>query len=374
MEWLKKFVRHVWVRRVLIAICAVMLLGCASCVVFHQGPYQEPQPLPPAKILDVHVHTAGVGSGDSGCFVSDAMRRSFKFGVYLKSFWTNRRQLEEQGDASIIRKISERLAESEKVGAAIILALDGAVDEAGELDRELTEVYVPNKFVAAETAKYTNLFWGASINPRRKDALERLQWAHTNGARLVKWIPSIMLFDPADESLKPFYEKLIEYDLPLLTHAGQERSFTNAKDELCDPQRLHLPLKLGVTVVVAHIASTGANEGERDTDRLARMMNQYTNLYSEISSLTQINKPSYLRESIQRPEWQGRLVYGSDFPLINTALVSPHYYPLRLTLKERLSIAAIDNPWDQDVALKQALGVSADVFARSEEIFGERRK
>ena len=373
MERLKKFFQHVWVRRVLIALCTALLLVGTSCVVFHQGPYEEPQSLPPAKILDVHVHTAGVGAGNSGCFVSDAMRSSFKFGIYLKSFWTTRKELEEKGDAFIIEKISHRLAESEKVGGAIILALDGAVDENGELDRKLTEVHVPNEFLAAETAKYTNLFWGASINPKRKDSLERLAWAHTNGARLVKWIPSIMLFDPSDESIKPFYEKLIEYDLPLLTHAGQERSFTNAKDELCDPQRLHLPLEMGVTVVVAHIASTGTNEGERDTDRLARMMNQYTNLYSEISSLTQINKSSYLRESIQRAEWQGRLVYGSDFPLINTALVSPHYFPLRLTLKERRRIAAIENPWDQDVALKQALGVPADVFARSEEIFGERR-
>ena len=373
MERVKKLFQYPWVRRVMIALCAVLLLGCASCVVFHQGPYQEPQPLPPAKILDVHVHTAGIGAGNSGCFVSDAMRRSFKFGIYLRSFWTTRKELAEQGDASIIEKIANRLAESEKVGGAIILALDGAVDDTGELDRNLTEVYVPNEFVAAETAKYTNLFWGASINPKRKDALERLDWAHNNGARLVKWIPSIMLFDPSDDSLQSFYEKLIEYDLPLLTHAGQERSFTNAKDELCDPQKLHLPLKMGVTVVVAHIASTGNNEGERDTDRLARMMNQYTNLYSEISSLTQINKPSYLRESIQRPEWRGRLIYGSDFPLINTALVSPHYFPLRLTLKERRRIAAIKNPWDQDVALKQALGVPADVFARSEEIFGERR-
>ena len=244
--------------------------------------------------------------------------------------------------------------------------------EAGVLDRELTEVYVPDEFVAKETAKHTNLFWGASINPRRTNALERLKWAKENGARLVKWIPSIMLFDPSDEAFRPFYEKLIEYRMPLLTHAGQERSFTNAKDELCDPQKLHLPLKMGVTVVVAHIASTGDNEGERDTDRLARMMNQYTNLYSEISSLTQFNKPGYLDEAINRPEWQGRLVYGSDFPLINTALVSPHYYPLRLTLKQRRELAAIKNPWDQDVLLKRALGVPAEVFARSEKIFGER--
>ena len=372
MERIRKFLAKPWCKRVLWAVALICLAGCVSCAVFHRGPYGPPQELPTARILDMHVHTAGIGAGNSGCFVSKDMRNSYKFGIYLKSFWTTRKEMEEKGDAHVIATIAQKVGESEHVDGAIVLALDGAVTEAGVLDRELTEVYVPDEFVAKETAKHTNLFWGASINPRRTNALERLKWAKENGARLLKWIPSIMLFDPSDEAFRPFYEKLIEYRMPLLTHAGQERSFTNAKDELCDPQKLHLPLKMGVTVVVAHIASTGDNEGERDTDRLARMMNQYTNLYSEISSLTQFNKPGYLDEAINRPEWQGRLVYGSDFPLINTALVSPHYYPLRLTLKQRRELAAIKNPWDQDVLLKRALGVPAEVFARSEKIFGER--
>tara|TARA_Y100001934_G_scaffold269937_1_gene354042 strand:+ start:6272 stop:7171 length:900 start_codon:yes stop_codon:yes gene_type:complete len=299
------------------------------------------------------------------------MRESYKFGLYLKSFWSDRTEVEEKGDAIIIEKISRNLSESEHVGAAVILALDGAVDSEGKLDRRRTEVYVPNGFVASETAKYTNLFWGASINPKRHDALERLDWAKENGARLVKWIPSIMQFDPGDESLKPFYERLVNHRIPLLTHAGQERSFTQANDELCDPQRLHLPLKMGVTVIVAHIAATGSNEGERDTDRLARMMNQYTNLFAEISSLTQINRLGYLEEALARPEWQGRLLYSSDFPLINMVLASPYWFPLRLTGSEKRQLASIENPWDRDVRLKQALGVPGKVFQRPHLIFSK---
>ena len=360
--------RRFW-RLLAMVLGLVTLGGCVWCAVLHRGPYATPQDLPPAKILDVHVHTAGIGAKGSGCFVSKAMRDSYKFSIYLKSFWSSRKELEEMGDAVILEKISRELAGSRLVGGAIILALDGVVNEAGELDRERTEVYVPNEFLARETAKHTNLWWGASINPRRKDALERLEWSHRHGARLVKWIPSIMHFDPADEAFRPFYRRLVELKMPLLTHAGQERSFTSARDELCDPERLHLPLKMGVTVVVAHIASTGANGGERDTDRLARMMAGYTNLFSEISSLTQFNKPGYLAEAVTRKEWRGRLLYGSDFPLINTALVSPYFYPLRLTSGQRSSIAAVSNVWDRDVLLKRALGVPADVFARSAEVF-----
>lgn len=356
-------------RNLVIAALAIPLGGIASCTLFHQGPYRIPEPLPESKILDIHCHTAGIGSGASGCFVSESMQDGFRFGVYLKSFETSLAELKEKGDAHLIGKISDRIKESEHVGAAIILAMDGAVDESGDLDRARTEVYVPNEFVAQETSNYSNLYWGASVNPLRKDALERLEWAKERGAKLIKWIPSVMLFDPGDERLRPFYEKLVEYELPLLTHAGKEAAFTNAQDELCDPQRLHLPLTMGVTVIVAHIASTGKIEGERYTDRLANMMGQYTNLFSDISSLTQINKLGYLKEALTEPQWRGRLIYGSDYPLINTMLVSPYGFPLRLKRKQMAEIHAMDNTWDRDVALKQALGVPRTVFERGAKMF-----
>ena len=354
-----------WPRILALTLLCLSLGGCVACRILHSGPYRVPEPLPEAKLLDIHVHTAGIGAGDSGCFISKAMENSWKLGIYLKSFGTTREELQAKGDAHVVQLISRQLAASKHVGQAILLAMDGVVDANGELDKSRTEIYVPNAFIAKETAKTTNLLFGASINPLRKDALAQLDWAKEHGARLVKWIPSIMQFDPADERLTPFYRKLVELKLPLLTHAGQERSFTHARDELCDPQRLHLPLKLGVTVIVAHIASTGANAGERDTDRLAPMMATYTNLFSEISSLTQVNKLGYLREALTRPEWSGRLLFGSDYPLINTALCSPHFYPLQLTAAERSRLSAIENPWDRDVELKQALGVPKEVFTRS---------
>lgn len=358
-----------WPRILAITLLCLSLGGCVACRVFHSGPYRAPEPLPEAKLLDIHVHTAGIGAGDSGCFISKAMENSWKLGIYLKSFGTTREELQAKGDAHVVQLISRQLAGSKHVGQAILLAMDGVVDANGELDKSRTEIYVPNAFIARETAKTTNLLFGASINPLRKDALAQLDWAKANGARLVKWIPSIMQFDPADERLTPFYRKLVELKLPLLTHAGQERSFTHARDELCDPQRLHLPLKLGVTVIVAHIASTGANAGQRDTDRLAPMMATYTNLFSEISSLTQVNKLGYLREALTRPEWSGRLLFGSDFPLINTPLCSPYCYPLNLTAEQCRRLSAIENPWDRDVELKQALGVPREVFERSSGLF-----
>ena len=337
--------------------------------VYFCGPYLPLAKPHDGQILDMHCHVAGIGAGGSGCFVSKELRNNFRFNIYMKAFGVTVAEVEEKGDRLLVERLARGIAESQRVGAAIVLAMDGAMDDNGNLDRERTEFYIPNEFVAAETAKHANLYFGASINPHRLDAIDRLQWAKDNDALLVKWLPSIQFIDPSDLAHKPFYRKMAALGLPLLTHAGQERSFTHARDELADPVRLKLPLSLGVTVIVAHAASTGENDGQEDIDRFIRMLGDYPNLYADISSMTQINKLGYLRQAIVEERLEGRLLYGSDFPLINTAAVTPWAFSLNLTYGQMKSISTIENPWDRDVALKDALGVPADVMGRSAVFF-----
>jgi predicted TIM-barrel fold metal-dependent hydrolase len=366
--------RSRWRRWTLRAAVTVGVLAAAAAFlrwILYAGPYRSPSPLPQEAIVDLHCHTAGIGAGDSGCFVSESLRASWKFGVFLEAFGVTREELEREGDAIVVRRISERIARSRHVDAAVLLALDGVIDDEGRLDRERTELYVPNEFVARETAKYPNLLFGASVNPYRRDALERLEEAARSGACLVKWIPSIQGIDPSDRSIVPFYRKMGELGLPLLSHTGQERSFTRARDELADPRRLRLPLEIGVTVIAAHAATTGRNEGEADIDRLIEMLPEHPRLFADISSLTQINKIPYLRKVLSEPRFEGRLLYGTDFPLTDTLLVSPWYFVLRLPLRTIREIAACENAWDRDVLLKQALGFPSDVFVRSRRILDE---
>ena len=360
----------IWIRFMskLTAFSIVLLLILRE--LFFSGSYLVVEKSYERPIFDMHCHTAGVGAGGSGCFVSKELKNNFRFKVYLKAFGVTLPEVEAKGDKVLLERLASHLKESRRVGAAIILAMDGVIDDRGNLDREKTEFFVPNEFVAKETSKYSNLYFGASVNPNRPDALDRLQWAKDNGALLIKWLPSIQYINPEEKSFEPFYRKLVELKLPLLTHAGQERSFTHARDELADPVRLKLPLSLGVKVIVAHAASTGQNEGEKDIDRLIGMLESYPNLYSDISSMTQINKPGYLRQALKEKRFKGKLLYGSDFPLINTAAVSPWYFPLNLTRVQMKSISAIDNPWDRDVALKEALGVSSEIFTKPQEFFG----
>jgi hypothetical protein len=355
----------VWYRKLLVAGMLAAIFGQAS---LPARPFLPVEPIP-AGIVDMHCHIAGIGAG-SGCWVSPRLLNNWRFKVYLRSFGVSKKELTEKGDRLVGDRISASLAQSKYVSKAVLLALDCVVDTNGNLDTNRTEVYVPNDFVAAVCAEHTNLLFGASVNPYRPDALARLEWAKAHGAVLVKWIPSIMAIHPDDPRLIPFYQKMVELHLPLLSHTGDEDSFSHADNRLGDPDLLRLPVSLGVTVFAAHIASSGKYHGERGPDRLARMMSGHPNLYTDISALTDVNKPSAVKEALTKPAFRGRLVYGTDYPLINTALASP-WYSWHLTLREKWQIWRTKNPWDRDVLTKHYLGVPTETFARPAQLLGQ---
>jgi hypothetical protein len=329
-----------------------------------------PVPAPAEKsILDVHCHLACLPRAGGDCFVSPRLLRSYKYKIYLRFLGVTERELRERGDGLVADRLSAEIERSRSVSKAVVLALDGAVKD-GVLDKDATEIYVSDEFVAGEVKRHDNLLFGASVNPYRKDALERLRWAKEHGAVLVKWIPSVMGIDPADPALDGFYRRLVEYRLPLLVHTGAERTFTSSRDDLSDPARLERPLKLGVTVIAAHLASTGKIGGERDYDRLLPLFGKYPNLYADISATTQFNRIGFLKKALKEPSLRGRLLYGTDWPLQYFPVVSPWYQLGRLSPRELARLSKIVNTWDRDVALKRALGVPEEVFTAGWAVLG----
>jgi predicted TIM-barrel fold metal-dependent hydrolase len=341
-----------------------------SCLIFAAGlptgAVSADDGLENLHVIDWHAHVAGLGYGDSGAFISDGMRRNFRFRFFMRWMGVAEQELEAEGDGLVVRRLSEKIARSRYVDQAVVLAFDGIVDKtSGVLDKENTQFYVPNDFVRRETAKYPNLLFGASINPYRRNSLALLEEVAAQGAVLVKWIPSIMHIDPADEAIVPFYRKMAALGLPLLSHAGQERSFAHAHDEYSDPMRLTLPLQHGVTVIAAHIATTGESEGQDNFQRILPMFAAWPNLYTDISSLTQINKLGYLTRALKVPGLTARMLYGTDWPLQYFPLVSPWFHVNHIGLRNAWRVSRIDNEWDRDVALKEAFGVPEAVFTRT---------
>ena len=346
----------------------VVIVGCVLWLIWAVWPSSDKPAVPETGYLDMHVHTAGLGHGDSGAFVGEELQENFRFPVYLQAFGVTEEELMLEGDQIVLQKISNQVAESEYVGQAVILAMDGIVDERGDLDIEATVFHVPNEFLMRELPKHDNLLFGASINPYRKDALERLERVADNGAVLIKWIPNIMDIDPSDQFITPFYQRMRKLGLPLLTHTGRERSFGHSSDRLSDPQLLRLPLSLGVTIIAAHIATTGETDGEPHFDRLQVLLDEYPNLYADISALTQYNRLNQLHEIMESGNHLDRLINGSDWPLQFFPVVSPWFHINHISTGDLKLISNLDNTWDRDIVLKKKLGVPDEIFERSREL------
>ena len=99
-------------------------------------------------------------------------------------------------------------------------------------------------------------------------------------------------------------------------------------------------------------------------------MPNYPNLVADISTLTQANRKKHFPKVLNDPRLKDRLLYGTDYPLTETPLVSPLLYPLNLTLRQLWDLWRTQNSWDRDVKLKAALGTPPEIFQKSREYLG----
>lgn len=100
------------------------------------------------------------------------------------------------------------------------------------------------------------------------------------------------------------------------------------------------------------------------------MMPDYPQLVADLSTLTQWNRRKHLPKVLRDQRLKGRLMYGTDYPLTNTPLVTPWQYLLHLRIGPLWRIARTRNSWDRDVRLKAALGVPPEVFTMSRRYLG----
>lgn len=54
------------------------------------------------SVVDFHIHVAGLGYGDSGCYINKETRDNFRFPFYLKAMGITEELLMEKGDTAII--------------------------------------------------------------------------------------------------------------------------------------------------------------------------------------------------------------------------------------------------------------------------------
>lgn len=286
----------------------------------------------PARLVDYHTHVAGLGVGGTGNEVNPKMRtwrhpfHRAKFAVYLSAAG-----VEDLGraDAEFAERLVRLVSHIEHHGKYRLLAFDKHYRHDGTVNPEKTEFHVPNKYVFDLAANHPELFEPViSIHPYRPDAVKELVTWAGRGGRMVKWLPNAMGIDPSDPACDPFYMKMKELGLVLLSHGGEEKAVEAQEDQrLGNPLLLRRALDHGVRTIVAHCASLGENEdlddpGRRRVSNFQLFMRlvedrRYEGLvFGDISAMTQYNRIGEpLTTVIEREELHGRLVNGSDYPL-----------------------------------------------------------
>ena len=288
--------------------------------------------LDPDLLWDGHVHLIGTGDSNSGMRINPEMRSLLhpiqfaQFGFYANASCID----PDNADNSYIQHLIEQHGHMPEGMRLLLLAFDYTHDGQGKCRPDLSAFYTPNSHAARLAQIYPGIFgWIASIHPYRENCTEMVQDVAARGARAIKWLPSAMGIDPGAPACDRFYEALVKYNLPLLTHAGAERAVHGAnRQEYGNPLLLRRPLEHGVRVLVAHCASLGRG---RDIDAggngrllpafdlFARLMQEsrYEGLlFGEISALTQSNRiGTALDTVITRTEWHPRLINATDYPL-----------------------------------------------------------
>jgi uncharacterized protein len=308
---------------------------------------------PKKSLIDCHVHLAAFPDGQNGCVISQQMLRRplFRFLLWKHGYDPKDPQ---NANRKYIADLRQELHQSQYVGKVVLLAIDGIYSSTGRLDTERTAFMICNDYVLKTAAMYPEEFLpGVSINPRRADALDELDRCAAAGATLVKFLPNSQSFDPGDPAYRPFYRRLAEHKIPLLSHVGFEFSLIGHDQSLGNPERLQRALDEGVSVIAAHGCSSGLMFAEPHYDTLLHFMDQYPRFYTDVSALTLPNRRRMLLRLRRHPELHGRLLFGTDYPL------SVSHVPCwgRVGWQQLKRIIGARNRFDRQYYVLQSLGV-----------------
>jgi len=315
------------------------------------------------SVCDVHVHLIASSPGN-GCFVNPDYKQTLIYSIISLAINIDSRDTANEHDRQYIETLVSLFETSPLHKFGILLSMDGIYDSSGNLNREQTPFYVPNDYLFNVCKMSEKFFPGASINPYRKDAFYELDRVAELGAVLVKWIPSSQNIDPSDGRIIPFYRRLRELSLPLLTHCGVEFAVPAIKQSYGNPVLLKPALEEGVEVIVAHCAVDGWNRQGFYFHQFLDMLDTYPNLSGDISALTTPHKSHRLKYLMDHPDLFDRLYYGSDFPLQFFPMTSPFYFLGRLTIQEAWKIQEISNALTRNIETLRALNIPDHCFGK----------
>lgn len=322
------------------------------------------------KQIDMHVHIAGNGSSGSGCKINLNPKQKKLAGFLARQIGLPSDVIDGDLDRHYANKLLSYV-KSSSLDAIVILAQEHVYSDDGDCMQNSSMFYVPNSYVLDLSDRHPEFLAAVSIHPIRSDAIEELEVCIERGAALMKCLPLCQNINCNDKRYKPFWQKMADANLPLLAHTGGENIIPIVKKEYASPEYLRLPLECGVKVIAAHCGTRGRLFDANYVAVLSSMMEEYDNLYADLSAMASIVRSKFIPLCMERPIIK-RLVHGSDFPVASSAfslfirgLIDFTTY--RLLRKER-------NPLEKDLELKRAMGFPEETFTRAWSLLPEKAK
>jgi len=283
------------------------------------------------EIVDYHTHILGLGTSGSNCFIQDKTwggwnwKEVLRFAAFMTASGVSDKSCADQQYVERLVKLVQNTVHPQ---AHFLLAFDKYYNEDGTPNIAKSEMYTSNEYIYSICQQYPNLFIPTcSVHPYRKDALQELERCSKLGIRMCKWLPNAQGIDPSHELCVPFYKKLVELDIVLLSHTGHEHSVGAMEQIKGNPLLLRKALDIGVKVIAAHCATSGLNidldnpakPEVYNFDLFLRLMAEKkyeNNLWGDISAITSFKRLGYtLNTLLDRTDLHPRLLYGSDYPV-----------------------------------------------------------
>jgi len=307
-------------------------------------------------VIDCHVHLCAT--------VSPNGRMSKKLlGSVPFKFMRWRLGLDPAGerfDSDLVSLVDRLIVDTPTLHAAVMLAFDAVYDHEGHRDDANTHLYVSNDYVAKVAREHSaRMLFGASVHPYRTDAVAELERCAAMGAALIKWLPIVQNFNPADPLCEPFYEALAALNIPLLCHTGGEHSLPTLDKNVADPNLLIPALRRGVKVIMAH-CGTHSYPGEADyLPNFVRLAKEYEHCYGDTAALD-LPTRSYAYNTILKDKIVNqKIVHGSDWPIL------PVPPTTKIGVLESLHAWAETNWIKRDIDIKRALGFDDNYWNRA---------
>jgi len=306
------------------------------------------------KTIDIHTHLLNPNVRFDRLFDRISVR------FFARNLGADPAQLMARPYATYVESMARAIRESRQVEKVCLFGVDARLDEHGrEIDRDKTVCATSDDVVEVARRFPDQFIPFFSINPRRPDALNRIDEQIGKGCRGAKFLQNYWGVDLNDRRFIPYYEKLREHRLPLIIHIGSEYAISSfARFERIE--MLDLPLATGVTVIAAHMGLGRINHKlrlwrnlskdpryfDRDYFRMLEMLQQHENLYADISAILSPLRARALRHLSEQTDVHGKILFGTDYPVP---------FPIRfntydLSSSRKKEISGIRNPFDRYAA------------------------